>query len=175
MILDKEAPCLGATRMLPESQLLQSKQPDPYGANDHSVRSTTDNVGLDVSHPIAARRVAIVEDDDELALLLRYNLEAVGCIVECSTDGSTALLRLLKCPPDIAILDWGLPGLSGIELLRQMRRHACFDDLPVVMLTARTAPEDRNYALKIGADAYLTKPFAIHDLIGTLGRLLNER
>jgi two-component system, OmpR family, phosphate regulon response regulator PhoB len=138
-------------------------------------RSTIDHVGLDASHPAGASRVAIIEDDDELTLLLRYNLEAVGFRIECSADGGAALLRLLQSPPDIVVLDWGLPGLSGIELLRQMRRLACFDGLPVLMLTARTAPEDRRYALMLGADAYMTKPFAIHELIGTLGRLLHAR
>jgi two-component system, OmpR family, phosphate regulon response regulator PhoB len=139
------------------------------------LRSAVDNVGLDVAHSAPAKRVAIIEDDDELRLLLRYNLESVGYRAECSADGGAALLRLLQSPPDIVVLDWGLPGLSGIELLRQMRRHACFDGLPVLMLTARTAPEDRRYALMLGADAYMTKPFAIHDLIGTLGRLLHDR
>ena len=172
---DGEGPCLDATRMLQEPRLPRPKHLAPYGANHPGVLSTTATVGLDASHSTGARRVAIIEDDEELTLLLRYNLEFVGYGVECMADGGTALLRLLQSPPDIVVLDWGLPGLSGIELLRQLRRHAFCDGLPVLMLTARTAPEDRHYALMLGADAYLTKPFAIRDLIGTLDKLLHER
>ena len=119
------------------------------------------------------RRVVIVEDDEALALLLRYNLEKAGHIVETIADGVAALRALIDRPPQLVVLDWNLPRLSGIEILRQLRRvHDA--QFPIVMLTARTDSEDRERALTIGVDAYVGKPFAIRDLLAEVARLLGR-
>lgn len=128
---------------------------------------------MDALAPIApATRIALVEDDESLALLVSYNLEAAGYTVAWIADGVGAARRLAAEVPDLVLLDWGLPGVSGIELLRQLRRNAATSELPVLMLTGRTEPGDRQHAIALGADGYLTKPFAIGELMARLEALL---
>jgi two-component system, OmpR family, phosphate regulon response regulator PhoB len=122
----------------------------------------------------AAPRIALIEDDESLALMLRYNLDAIGYAVEWTAHGTAALTRLLDDPPDLVVLDWVLPGLSGIEILRQIRLNTHTRALPVVMLTARTDREDRLRALQLGVDAFVAKPFAVGDVISRLQRLLSS-
>ncbi len=85
----------------------------------------------------AAPRILVVEDEDTLSLLLAYNLEAEGFAVECVERGDEADLRLIEAPPDLVILDWMLPGVSGLEICRRMRARQIDARLPVIMLTAR--------------------------------------
>lgn len=119
-----------------------------------------------------AFRVAVVEDDVNLALLLRYNLQTRGHAVTCITDGAAAWVGLIADPPDAVILDWGLPSVAGIEILRRMRASECLRDVPVLMLTARCLPEDRSRAFATGANAFLAKPFSVSQVVETLGRLI---
>lgn len=121
-----------------------------------------------------APRIALIEDDESLALLLGYNLDALGYVVEWSSDGAVALKRLLDAPPDLVMLDWVMPGLSGIEILRQVRRNAHTRSLPVLMLTARSDREDRRRAAELGVDAFITKPFAVGDVVTRLQDLLSS-
>ena len=116
-------------------------------------------------------RVVLVEDDDSLALLLRYNLEAMRFSVDRMTRGDVALKRLIAHPPTLVVLDWMLPGLAGIEILRQLRRNARTRHLPVLMLTGCASREERQSALAYGANAYLAKPFAMGELLTTIQRL----
>jgi two-component system phosphate regulon response regulator PhoB len=120
----------------------------------------------------AAPRIALVEDDESLALLLHYNLDAMGFAVEWTTHGSVALRRLLSDPPDLVMLDWVIPGISGIEILRQIRQNAHTRTLPVFMLTGRTDREDRLRASELGVDAFIAKPFALDDVLARLQHLL---
>ena len=120
----------------------------------------------------AAPRIALIEDDESLALLLRYNLDAMGYVVEWTAHGPAALARVLDDPPDVVLLDWVIPGLSGIEILRQIRLNARTRSLPVLMLTARTDREDRLRAHELGIDAFIAKPFALGDVMSRLQRLL---
>jgi len=120
-------------------------------------------------------RVALVEDDDTLALLLRYNLEAAGCAVAWFDRGDDAAKRIISDPPDLVILDWSVPGLAGIEVLRRIRADARTRLLPVAMLTARTDPADRHRAESHGADAYILKPFSVREAMMELLRLLRPR
>jgi len=122
----------------------------------------------------AARRIALIEDDDSMALLLSYNLDAMGYVVEWSAHGAVALRRLLDAPPDLVMLDWVIPGLSGIEILRQLRCNAHTRELPVLMLTARTGREDRRRAAELGVDAFIAKPFAVGDVMSKLQHLLSS-
>lgn len=119
-----------------------------------------------------APRIALVEDDESLALLLRYNLEAAGCVVEWNAHGAHALSRLLRDPPDLVVLDWVVPGLSGIEILRQIRLNDRTRTIPVLMLTGRTDREDGLRAKSLGVDAFVAKPFSMADVIARLQELL---
>ncbi len=116
-------------------------------------------------------RIVLVEDDGNLALLLRYNLEARGYEVDWVSDGSAVLSHICSDPPDAVVLDWGLPGLSGIEVLRRMRACNVLRSVPVLMLTARCLPEDRQRALTTGATAFLAKPFSIPEVLAALKRM----
>lgn len=118
--------------------------------------------------------VLIVEDDAALSRLLAWNLEAAGFEVATAFDGEEALARLLERRPDIVLLDWMLPGLSGLELCRRIRRDPEFADLPVVMLTARGAEPDRVRGFDQGADDYVTKPFSMAELIRRLQAVLRR-
>ena len=123
--------------------------------------------------PAEAPRVVVVEDDEALALVLRYNLEFSGFDVEVVSSGVEALRQIVADPPRLAILDWNVPRLSGIEVLRHLRRQLV-TRLPVVMLTARTSAEDRTRALALGVDAYIEKPFAIRELMAVVDRFVGR-
>src|SRR6267154_5466073 len=110
-------------------------------------------------------RILIVEDEEPLALLLRYNLEAEGYDVETVARGDEADIRLREAPPDLAVLDWMLPGISGIELCRRLRARPESKALPIIMLTARGEESERVRGLATGADDYIVKPFSVPELI----------
>ena len=118
--------------------------------------------------------ILVVEDEAPLLTLLRYNLEKQGFRVEEATDGQEALLRVSEAKPDLVLLDWMLPSLSGIEVCRQIRRRPATRDLPVIMVTARTEDQDAVRALDIGADDYITKPFAVEALLARIRALLRR-
>src|SRR5260221_9435768 len=95
-------------------------------------------------------RILIVEDEEPLTLLLRYNLEAEGYAVDASGRGYEAQLRLKETPPDLAVIDWMLPGLSGIELVRRLRAKPEPPHLPILMLTSRGDEAERARLLATG-------------------------
>jgi two-component system phosphate regulon response regulator PhoB len=121
-----------------------------------------------------APQVLIVEDEEPLALLLRYNLEAAGYTVETVARGDEAEIRLRESVPDIVLLDWMLPGLSGIELCRRIRQRAETQRLPVIMLTARGEETERVRGLATGADDYVVKPFSVPELVARIRALLRR-
>jgi two-component system phosphate regulon response regulator PhoB len=123
---------------------------------------------------MAKPTILVVEDEAPLLTLLRYNLEKQGFRVEEATDGQEALLRVTESKPDLVLLDWMLPTLSGIEVCRQIRRKPATRDLPVIMVTARTEDQDAVRALDIGADDYITKPFAVEALLARIRALLRR-
>ena len=123
---------------------------------------------------MAKPTILIVEDEAPLLTLLRYNLEKQGFRVEEATDGQEALLRVAESRPDLVLLDWMLPSLSGIEVCRQIRRKPATRDLPVIMVTARTEDQDAVRALDIGADDYITKPFVVDALLARIRALLRR-
>ena len=100
-------------------------------------------------------RILIIEDEEPLSLLLRYNLESEGYAVDNVGRGDEAETRLREAVPDLVILDWMLPGLSGIELCRRLRTRAETERLPVIMLTARGEEQERIRGLATGADDYV--------------------
>jgi two-component system phosphate regulon response regulator PhoB len=119
-------------------------------------------------------RVLIVEDEEALTLLLRYNLEAEGYQVDTVARGDEADIRLKEQMPDLVILDWMLPGLSGIELCRRLRARPEARHLPIIMLTARGEESERIRGLATGADDYVVKPFSVPELIARVGALLRR-
>ena len=119
-------------------------------------------------------RIQIVEDEEALSLLLRYNLEKEGYEVDTVVRGDEAELRLKENPPDLLILDWMLPGLSGIELCRRLRARPETKQLPIIMLTARGEESERIRGLVTGADHYVVKPFSVPELIARVAALLRR-
>jgi len=118
--------------------------------------------------------VLVVEDEAALATMLRYNLEKQGFRVEEAVDGQEALTRIAEAVPDIVLLDWMLPVMSGIEVCRQIRRRPATRDLPVIMVTARTEDQDAVRGLNTGADDYITKPFNMEALLARMRALLRR-
>jgi two-component system, OmpR family, phosphate regulon response regulator PhoB len=119
-------------------------------------------------------RILIVEDEEPLTMLLRYNLEAEGYMVDAAVRGDEAEIKISESPPDLVVLDWMLPGLSGIELCRRLRARAATARLPVIMLTARGEEGERVRGLATGADDYIVKPFSLPELIARIGALLRR-
>jgi two-component system phosphate regulon response regulator PhoB len=128
----------------------------------------------DGHHMAPKASILVVEDEGALLALLRYNLERQGFVVEEASDGQEALLRIAENKPDLVLLDWMLPSLSGIEVCRQIRRRPATRDLPVIMVTARTEDQDAVRALDTGADDYVTKPFAVEALVARIRALLRR-
>ena len=119
-------------------------------------------------------RVLVVEDEAAIATLLRYNLEKLGFRVTEASDGQEALNLIQEQPPDIVLLDWMLPTLSGIEVCRQIRRKPATRDLPVIMVSARTGDQDAVRGLNTGADDYVSKPFNVEALLARIKALLRR-
>ncbi|CAG4910800.1 unnamed protein product [Acidocella sp. C78] len=118
--------------------------------------------------------VLVVEDEAPLVTLLRYNLEKSGFRVDEAGDGGEALARINEAMPDIVLLDWMLPTMSGIEVCRQLRRKPSTRHLPVIMITARAEDQDTVRGLETGADDYITKPFSPEALIARIRALLRR-
>jgi two-component system phosphate regulon response regulator PhoB len=119
-------------------------------------------------------QILIVEDEEPLSLLLRYNLEADGYDVETVARGDDADTWLREKVPDLVVLDWMLPGLSGIELCRRLRARQDTKSLPIIMLTARGEESERVRGLATGADDYVVKPFSVPELLARVRALLRR-
>lgn len=115
-----------------------------------------------------------MEDEDALATLLDYNLLKEGFRVERAADGEEALLRITEEPPDLVILDWMLPKVSGVEVCRQIRANVETRRTPIIMLTARSEEADKIRGLETGADDYVVKPFAMSELVARIRALLRR-
>ena len=109
-----------------------------------------------------ASRVLVVDDDPTVSDVVRRYLERDGFVVESTADGAATLAAAAARPPDLVVLDLGLPGLDGLEVCRQLRSHG---PVPIVMLTARGSETDRILGLELGADDYVTKPFSPRELV----------
>src|SRR6187431_2851306 len=119
-------------------------------------------------------RILIVEDEEPLTMLLRYNLEAEGYEVETAARGDEADTKLKEAAPDLIVLDWMLPGLSGIELCRRLRARPETRQLPIIMLTARGEESEKVRGLATGADDYIVKPFSVPELLARVRALLRR-
>ena len=118
--------------------------------------------------------ILVMEDEDALATLLSYNLEKEGYRVVVAADGEEGMLQIDERLPDMVLLDWMLPKLSGIEVCRRIRGRVETRNLPIIMLTARGEESDRIRGLDTGADDYLTKPFSMSELIARIRAVLRR-
>ena len=119
-------------------------------------------------------RILIIEDEEPLVTLLRYNLEAEGYEVDAAMRGDEADTKLKEATPDLIVLDWMLPGLSGIELCRRLRSRPETKQLPIIMLTARGEESEKVRGLATGADDYIVKPFSVPELLARVRALLRR-
>jgi two-component system phosphate regulon response regulator PhoB len=143
-------------------------------SDDRAVQEARNAPPRTNSAAVAPPRILVVEDEAALSLLLSYNLEAEGFVVERVERGDEAELRLIESPPDLVILDWMLPGVSGLEICRRMRARDATRSLPVIMLTARGDESERVRGLSIGADDYIVKPFSVPELMARVRALLRR-
>ncbi len=118
--------------------------------------------------------VLVVEDEDALATLLQYNLEKEGYRVILAGDGEEALILVQEELPDLVVLDWMLPKVSGIEVCRRLRQRTESRNLPILMLTARGEESDRVRGLDTGADDYVVKPFAMSELTARIRAVMRR-
>ena len=119
-------------------------------------------------------QVLVVEDEDALSTLLQYNLEKEGYSVRIASDGEEALMQVDERLPDLIVLDWMLPKISGIEVCRRLRGRVETRNVPIVMLTARGEESDRIRGLDTGADDYVIKPFSMTELTARLRAVLRR-
>jgi two-component system phosphate regulon response regulator PhoB len=118
--------------------------------------------------------ILIVEDESPLVELLRYNIEQTGFDALIATDGETALLLASEEEPDLIILDWMLPDISGIEVCRRLRADKGSKAVPIIMLTAKGEEQDKVSGLEAGADDYIVKPFSPSELIARINAVLRR-
>ena len=118
--------------------------------------------------------ILVVEDEDALSTLLQYNLDKEGYDVVVAADGEEALTMVSERLPDIIILDWMLPKISGIEVCRRLRQRSESRNVPIIMLTARGEESDRIRGLDTGADDYIVKPFAMSELSARIRAVLRR-
>ena len=118
--------------------------------------------------------ILVVEDEDSLATLLQYNLEKEGFQVAVAGDGEEALIQVDERLPDLVLLDWMLPKVSGVEVCRRLRQRSQSRNLPIIMLTARGEESDRIRGLDTGADDYVVKPFSMTELAARIRAVLRR-
>ncbi|WP_375164623.1 phosphate regulon transcriptional regulator PhoB [Temperatibacter marinus] len=119
-------------------------------------------------------KALLVEDDQAISELIRYNLEAEGYDVTSTEDGEEALLLAEEVGPDVVLLDWMLPSLSGIEICRRLRKEAATANVPILMITARSEESDLIRGLETGADDYIIKPFSPKELMARVHSVLRR-
>ena len=119
-------------------------------------------------------KIFIIEDEPSIIQLVQHNLEKNGFIVLSSVNGNDGLKELKKFQPDLLLLDWMLPDLSGIDICKNIRKDNSFKDLPIIMLTAKGEEEDKIKGLDSGIDDYLTKPFSFNELMARIKAILRR-
>ena len=119
-------------------------------------------------------KILVIEDEISQVELLRYNLEEQGFIVSVAMDGEEGVIQALEVLPKLVLLDWMLPKISGIEVCRQLRREKSTRDIPIIMLTARSAESDKVRGLDIGADDFITKPYSVKELIARINAAMRR-
>ncbi len=118
--------------------------------------------------------ILIIEDEEAIVLMLKYTLEKEGFDVISAESGELGLELIAKEKPSLVLLDWMLPGISGVDVCKEMRKDVNHSDIPVIMLTARSEEADKVKGLSIGADDYMTKPFSVLELVARIKALLRR-
>jgi two-component system, OmpR family, phosphate regulon response regulator PhoB len=118
--------------------------------------------------------ILLIEDEEPIQILLRYNLEAEGYRVRVTAQGEDASFLISEERPDLILLDWMLPGISGIEVCRLIRARPETSDVPIIMLTARSEEAEKVRGLATGADDYLVKPFSVPELLARIKTILRR-
>ena len=119
--------------------------------------------------------ILVVEDEPAIQELISYSLRQAGYVVFCAEDAEQAMSVVNEALPALVLLDWMLPGMSGVEFARVLRRAARTKTIPIIMLTARAEESDKIAGLEIGADDYITKPFSPRELIARIKAVLRRR
>lgn len=122
-----------------------------------------------------AATILVVEDEPAIQELISYGLRRAGHVTFCAADAEQAMAIVNDVLPDLVLLDWMLPGMSGIEFAKLLRRVARTKNIPIIMLTARAEESDKVSGLEIGADDYITKPFSPRELIARIKAVLRRR
>lgn len=121
-----------------------------------------------------ANVILVVEDEESIRTLITLNLQAAGYTVEEAKDGTQALEKIKSVKPDLVLLDWMLPGLDGLDVLRSLKADPVFATLPVIMLTAKSEEHDIVLGLEMGAADYITKPFSNKVLVARIRAILRR-
>ncbi|WMY91779.1 phosphate regulon transcriptional regulator PhoB [Snodgrassella communis] len=119
--------------------------------------------------------ILVVEDEAAISTLIQFTLEQAGFVVQCVASVEAAQPLLQSRLADVLLLDWMLPGTSGIDFIRQLRNDTRSRDLPIILLTARGEETDKEQGLNLGADDYITKPFSPRELVARINALLRRR
>jgi two-component system phosphate regulon response regulator PhoB len=122
-----------------------------------------------------AATILVVEDEPAIQELISYSLRQAGYVVFCAEDAEQAMSVVNDALPDLVLLDWMLPGMSGVEFARMLRHASRTKTIPIIMLTARADESDKIAGLEIGADDYITKPFSPRELIARIKAVLRRR
>ena len=118
--------------------------------------------------------VLVVDDESAIRVMIRFGLGKSGMTVQCAASGQEALLKISESMPDIVLLDWMMPNMSGPELTRRLRKNPVTENLPIIMLTAKVAEDDKVTGLNAGADDYIIKPFSPRELIARINAVLRR-
>lgn len=143
-----------------------SNQSPPQNSDQSSTKSS---LGMG-----SRKRILVVDDESDIGELLRYNLDQEGFEVEVIQEGEKLLSSLKSFQPDLVILDLMLPGVSGLDLCRQLKRDSEFENLPVIILSAKSSETDKIVGLEIGADDYVTKPFSPREAVARVKAVLRR-
>lgn len=119
-------------------------------------------------------KVLIIDDEVHIVELLKFNLETAGYEALCSYDGFDGFIKAKEEKPDLILLDWMLPNISGIEVLKKLRQDSDMRNIPVIMLTAKNMESDKVEGLEVGADDYITKPFSIKELLARITSVMRR-
>ena len=120
------------------------------------------------------KKILIIDDEIHIVELLKFNLENNGYKVDYSYDGFDGYLKTKEFQPDLILLDWMLPNISGIDLLKKIRSDETLEQIPVIMLTAKNMEEDKLEGLEDGADDYITKPFSVKEVLAKITSVLRR-
>ena len=120
------------------------------------------------------KKILIIDDEIHIVELLKFNLENNGYKVDYSYDGFDGYLKTKEFQPDLILLDWMLPNISGIDLIKKIRSDETLEQIPVIMLTAKNMEEDKLEGLEDGADDYITKPFSVREVLARITSVLRR-